>query len=215
MSAFVASMVERKPLLLTIDDAPENEGLDRQMLAILAKHHAHAIWFINCKYLDPATDSQAAEHQAVLNEIAKQGHLLGNHSYNHLNLTALDPTRLQHEIGDCSEMIHGISGVSPGYFRPPFGSHTPRVKDVAEKNGMQMVLWSLNSYDSMLASFKTHPGQYAQLLETNQAYDIPGQADAGDILLMHDYPNTAATLDATLSRLEKKGFVFVVPTSAH
>jgi peptidoglycan/xylan/chitin deacetylase (PgdA/CDA1 family) len=108
-------------------------------------------------------------------------------------------------------MIKSISGIQPNYFRPPFGVYTPHVKGVVEHDGMHVVLWSLNSFDSMLQKFKSDPLLYASYLKHNAAFDIAGKASAGDILLMHDYPNTAYALDGILTGLERHGFVFVAP----
>lgn len=211
---FLEDILRPKPILLTFDDSPEDTATDHEILAILKEHHARAIWFINCKNLDPAINEDAASHRTVLKEIVSQGNVLGNHGYNHLDLAVIDKTNpmlLGHEIGDCSNMIKSISGIQPNYFRPPFGVYTPHVKSVIEHDGMHLVHWSSNSFDSMLHAFKIKPQLYIWYLKHNPAFNIVGNANAGDILLMHDYPNTAYALDGILTGLEKRGFVFVIP----
>jgi peptidoglycan-N-acetylglucosamine deacetylase len=214
---FIEDLLRPKPILLTFDDGPQDSVIDRQILAILARHHAHAIWFVNCNKLDPALASDAAANRAVLKEIVAQGHQVGNHSYNHYDLAALEaknPQQLDHEIGDCSDMIESISGVRPRYFAPPFGISTPHVKDIVERNGMHVVLRTNNSYDSMLHAFRRDVRLYSWYLEHNPAFDFVGHTGAGDIILMHDFANTRFVLDRSLTALENRGFVFAIPQQA-
>ena len=204
-------LVTRKPLLLTFDDGPEDAATDRSILATLRKHHAKSLWMVTCKTLDPSMDFNAGEHQAVLREIAAQGHQIGNHGYSHIDLRTLSPSVLQHEIVDCSHLVTSLSGITPRYFRPPWGRYSPAVAAAAKVEGMSLVLWTSNSYDSLLARFKTQPESFVPFVAAHPIYDVPSKAVAGDVLLLHDYPNTAFALDGMLTRLEQQGFQFVVP----
>lgn len=210
----VPEFLRLKPILLTIDDGPANTNVDLKMLAILNKHHAHAIWFITCKTLDAKIDPAAAEHREVLKKIRADGNVLGNHGYHHFNLKDMDDqgsALLEPEIFGCSRLIESVAGVRPKYFRPPFGQSTQRVDALIKSDGMQAVLWSINTQDSLLAKFKDHPDVYLDYVHNNPAFDVPGHAERGEILLMHDYPNTLQELDELLTKLEHAGFVFVLP----
>lgn len=204
-----------KPVMLTFDDGPANAAVDRSILATLSRHHARALWFVTCARLDPALDPMAAENRATLRQIVAEGHLLGNHGYSHVDLAALGraaPSRLAQEVGGCSAAIRAASGVVPAYFRPPWGRNSPGVRSAAAAAGMGVLLWSGNSFDSLLASFKRRPETFLSFVARHPAFDIAANADAGEVLLMHDYPNTALALDDILTRLEKRGFRFVLPS---
>lgn len=207
----VGAALNRKPILLTFDDGPQNAETDARILGILRKHHAHAAWFITCKDLDPAIDPDAMRNRATLRRIVAEGHVIANHGYGHVNLKALPADRLQHEIGGCSDAIAKVSGVRPRYFRPPWGVATPAVEAHVQAAGMRIVEWGPNSYDSLLARFKAQPETFVPFVAANPVYDVARNAESGDVLLFHDYPNTALALDGILTRLEAHGFQFVVP----
>ena len=204
-------LVDRKPVLLTFDDGPENLTVDRRILATLAKHHARALWLVTCKQLDPSIEPNALEHRLALREILANGNMIGNHGYSHVDLTKLDAPALTREIADCSDLIRKTTGVSPAYFRPPFGRHTSSVDKAIQADGMQLLLWGGNSFDSLFARFKQQPGTFAGYIAAHPIYDVALNAGPGDVLLFHDYPNTAIALDGILTRLEQRGFQFVLP----
>lgn len=204
-------MAHRRPILLTFDDAPEDLADDRSILATLARHRARALWLVTCKRLDPAMDRDAEDHRVALREIVAHGHLIGNHGYSHVDLRPLDAAARAHEVVGCSDYIERLTGRRPLYFRPPFGVHSPQVDRMLEADRMQLLLWRTNSYDSFLADFKRHPDTFVPYVRGHPAFDVTLNAAAGDILLFHDYPNTALALDGILTRLEQRGFQFVVP----
>lgn len=199
-----------EPVVLTIDDGPENTRDDQQILRILRAHHVHAIWFISCKNLDPAEDPAAEEHRALLRQIVAAGHVVGNHGYTHRDLSLVAPEALDHEIAGCSRLIEQVAGVTPRFFRPPFGKHAPAVLAAARKAGMTPMFWSANSFDSLFARFKTHPREYDRFVLDHPLLDA-GNARPGDIVLMHDYPNSTRALDGLLTRMRRRGLTFAVP----
>jgi peptidoglycan/xylan/chitin deacetylase (PgdA/CDA1 family) len=195
-----------KPILLTIDDGPSNAGVDQSMLATLAAHNAKAVWFVNCRNFDQA-NPHAQANLASLRQIVAAGGEIASHGYSHLHLDQLHGEALRHEIEGCSAAIAAVTGKRPRLFRPPWGVSSPEADAQIAQSGMQKVLWTLNTYDSMLPSFKRDPKAYGAWLAQQDM-----GATAGDVLLMHDYPHTARNLDAILSALEAQGFHFVMPT---
>jgi len=209
--SFLRQVIYRKPILLTFDDGPENLADDRTILATLAKHHARALWLVTCKRLDPTMDPHASRHRVALQEIIAQGHLIGNHGYSHVDLRPLDSAPMAHEIAGCSDLVAQLTGHRPVYFRPPFGVSSPKVDQLIKANRMQLLLWGGNSYDSFLTKFQRHPNAFAAYLKANPGFDVSLNAISGDVLLFHDYPNTAVALDGILTRLEQRNFQFVLP----
>lgn len=182
----------RKYAVLTFDDGPYGHGVDEKILNVLRRHHAHAMFFLICNHIDASTSP-------VLGKIEQDGHLIGNHSFDHLHLPRLGAPELRQQINGCSARIAGLTGHRPRYFRPPFGATSPQVTQVANQAGMHEVLWDANSLDSARES----ADQMLKLISSETANH--------SILLMHDKPATAAVLDQALTNLERHGFEFVLP----
>lgn len=187
-----AWLIGRKYAVLTFDDGPYGHGVDEQIIGILRKHHAHAVFFLVCDHINDST-------KPVLDELEKAGDLIGNHSYNHLKLTDLRGSDLQYQIEGCSELLAKLSGKPPYYFRPPFGMTSPLVDQIVHASGMRQMLWNANSQDSWM----TKPEQIL--------YWTREETGNQSILLLHDKPTTAKVLDQVLTQLEQHGFRFVLP----
>ena len=182
----------RKYAVLTFDDGPYGEGLDEQILATLQKHHAHAVFFLVCSHINDATRGELAKFESA-------GDLIGNHTFDHPNLAKLGQPEIRQQIESCNQRIADVTGKRPTYFRPPFGSTTPAVGEMAKSLGMQQMLWNANSEDSWVK----HPEQIRDFSLS--------QTEDQSILLMHEKPITAAALDDILTQLEQRGFQFVLP----
>jgi peptidoglycan-N-acetylglucosamine deacetylase len=182
----------RKYAVLTFDDGPYGHGVDERILNVLRRHHAHAIFFVICSQLNDTTSH-------LLDSFEQDGHIVGNHSYDHLQLSRLPSLDLRQQIEGCSQRIASVTGHRPYYFRPPYGQTSPQVKRFAELSGMRQMLWNANSQDT----WQKKPEQILYWSKT--------ETDNLSILLMHDKPQTAAALDQTLTELERRGFQFVLP----
>jgi peptidoglycan/xylan/chitin deacetylase (PgdA/CDA1 family) len=183
----------RKYVVLTFDDGPYGYGVDEQIMATLKKHHARAMFFLVCSHINDAD-------RHVLGELEGAGHLIGNHSYDHLKLDTLtSKSELEHQIDGCSQRLAQLTGRRPSYFRPPFGATSPLIAHVAQAAGMKQMLWNANSQDSWMT-------QPEQILHWSLE-----QTEDQSVLLMHEKPATAAVLDDLLTQLEQRGFQFVLP----
>lgn len=182
----------RKYAVLTFDDGPYGYGLDEEILATLRKHHAHAVFFLVCNHINEQT-------RGVLAKFENEGDVIGNHTYDHRNLAKLSQPEVEQQIERCNQRIADLTGKRPYYFRPPFGSTTPMVAKTAQARGMQQMLWNANSEDSWVKDPQ-------QILNFSLQ-----QTEDQSILLMHEKPITVALLDDMLTRLEQRGFQFVLP----
>lgn len=192
--AWLADRVHgRKYLVLSFDDGPSDPRTDSAILAILARHQAHALFFSVC------ARAQSAAGKAALRADAAAGNLVEDHSWTHPHLPRVAPAMLRHEIVDSRAYLRQLSGQSVEWFRPPFGQIDEAVRAQIQRAGMHEVMWDANSEDSWLRT-----PQEIRYWSTRQASD-------GAILLMHSHPTTAAALDATLTALERMGYRFVLP----
>jgi hypothetical protein len=71
--------------------------------------------------------SHAQAEPELVRRIVEAGHLIGNHSWSHLNLALTAASRVREELARTSETLEQIAGAPVKYFRPPFGARRPRV----------------------------------------------------------------------------------------
>lgn len=205
--------VSRKVAVLTFDDGPRNQEIDHKILETLDKHHTKSIWFVNCKNFDDINDPQEIVNRAMLVEIKKRGHLIGNHGFSHKNFVLLErsaPGEITPELKTCSDLIENVIGERPKYFRPPWGEFSELTKTTARLLGMQLVMWDANSND---VSFQRTPEKYLDYLKNSTGSYLIESQESGSIMLLHDFPHTASALDYILTRMENRGFEFVLPST--
>lgn len=182
----------KKVIALTFDDGPHpKETL--QVLDVLKKYDVKATFFIAGKH--------ANWYTAPLLRTNKEGHEIGNHTFNHPDISKLSSSQIEDEILKCEETLVKLTGKKPRLFRPPFGSYNEKtLSSIAQKLGYKIILW--NTVD---AKDWKNPG-------ANKIADtIINNVKNGDIILLHDYgtDNTVEALDILIPTMQKKGFKFV------
>jgi peptidoglycan/xylan/chitin deacetylase (PgdA/CDA1 family) len=123
---------------LTFDDGP-NAIWTPRLLDILSSNDIKATFFL--------LGSRAQTEPALVRRIAAAGHLIGNHSWSHLNLALTSASRVREELTRSSQVLEQITGAPAKYFRPPFGARRPYVLRTARSLGMVPVLWNAMTSD--------------------------------------------------------------------
>ena len=123
---------------LTFDDGP-NAIWTPRLLDILSSNAIKATFFL--------LGSRAQTEPALVRRIATAGHLIGNHSWSHLNLALTSASRVREELTRSSQVLEQITSVPVKYFRPPFGARRPYVLRAARSLGMVPVLWNAMTSD--------------------------------------------------------------------
>jgi peptidoglycan/xylan/chitin deacetylase (PgdA/CDA1 family) len=125
-------------LALTFDDGPSPAWTPR-LLDLLASHDLRATFFL--------LGSHAQAEPALARRIVEAGHLIGNHSWSHLNLALTPASRVREELAAASQTLEAIAGAPVRYFRPPYGARRPEVLRIARSLGMVPVLWNAMTSD--------------------------------------------------------------------
>ena len=175
-----------KYVALTYDDGP-NPIYTEELLEVLEKEQVKASFFLMGK--------QVEAYPQVVKKMAEQGHLLGNHTYSHINVCKTSLEQALEEINHTSELICENSGVKPEYFRPPFGCNR---ESLAKKAGMFQVFWDVDPKDWEVQNTDCVVNHVLKHIEDD------------DIILMHDeYKTTVEATKILIPELKKRGYIFV------
>ena len=82
----------------------------------------------------------------LIRRMVAEGHEVENHSWDHPDMRKLDEAQRQKEMEDTVALLKTL-GVTPHYFRPPYGSYDPALVAQARQDGMEVVLWTHDSVD--------------------------------------------------------------------
>lgn len=180
-------------VVLTFDDGP-NPKFTPQILAILKKENVHAVFFVMGMY--------AKRYPDLIKKIIADGNLVENHTMTHPKLTKLPKNKWEKEIADLNPIIKKISGTTPLCVRPPFGLSNSAIRAFIHQNGMQVIMWDVNSFDY------NRPGVKKLI------HYVVSKIKGGDNVLMHDGPfyrqQTVDALPAIIEGIRKKGLGFAL-----
>lgn len=188
-----AGSEQDKLIALTFDDGPENYWTPK-ILDILKEKKVKATFFV--------IGQQAQYNSDMLRRIDAAGHIVGNHTFSHADLTKLDAQQVEQEIEKCTEVIHKIIGKTPRLVRPPFGFHNSIVDDVVYAKDRIIVLWSLDTDDWQGLDSKTVKARILPKMQN------------GYIVLQHDGMNpklggSVEALPEMIDDLQAQGYTFV------
>ncbi len=134
----------------------------------------------------------------MVKEIHDRGHLIGNHSTNHLHMSKLSEAEIKEEISITSSKIAAVTGYPPAYFRAPFGEYNNRLIGYTNANGIQTIQWDVDTLD-----WKGLSG--AQIAER-----VLAQAKQGSIILCHNNSDhIVEALPLILLGLKNRGYTAV------
>jgi peptidoglycan/xylan/chitin deacetylase (PgdA/CDA1 family) len=125
-------------LALTFDDGP-NPAWTPRLLDILAGHNVRATFFMVGKFVKAEPD--------LARRVADAGHLIGNHTWSHPDLSRTRAADILNELTRTSDILAGITGKPVAYFRPPFGARRPYVLKLARQLGLIPVTWNAMTKD--------------------------------------------------------------------
>lgn len=179
-------VTEKKKIALTFDDGP-SEKYTPMLLDGLKERNVCASFFLMGK--------NAESYPEIVKRIQAEGHVIGNHSYSHVQLDAMKEVEACQEMTKANQVIAEITGETPNYIRPPFGAWSHNLDCITN---MIVVLWDVDPLDWKC--------QNADLVVKR----VVSKVKEDDIILLHD--SYQSTVDATfqiIDTLEEEGYEFV------
>jgi len=149
-------------IALTFDDGPDSTWTPR-LLEILAKRNARATFFM--------LGRAAATHGDLVRDVARAGHAIGNHSWDHPSFPLISRAARRAQISRCANALSPYGG---RLFRPPFGQQSFASRIDAFALGYSVVAWNVVAWDWL-----DHDAEWM----TQQLLD---RIRSGSIVLLHD-----------------------------
>jgi peptidoglycan/xylan/chitin deacetylase (PgdA/CDA1 family) len=178
-----------KCVALTFDDGP-TPFTDR-LLKILLDNDAKATFFL--------IGNKVARDPGAAKRIAEAGMEVGNHTWEHPNMSTIPPEDIPSQLSKASDAIAAATGQTPKLFRPAGGLSTDAVRAEAGRQGLAEILWDVIPFDWINDS-KTAATIY--MLKT--------QIKPGSVVLLHDtYSSTVDLVYQFLPVLKANGYHLV------
>lgn len=173
-------------IAITFDDGPHPRYTEK-LLDGLAQRGVKATFFV--------TGANVEKYPEIIKRMQEEGHLIGNHTYHHVQLTAANEKQFREEIISTNEAIREVTGEDTAYIRPPYGSWN---KKYEEELNMFPVLWTIDPRDWC--------SDDAACIVRNTIARIKDN----DIILMHDqYKSSVDAALEIVDELQKEGYEFV------
>lgn len=181
-------------MTLTFDDGPDPRYTPA-ILDTLARHGVRAMFFV--------CGEMAVDNQDLLRRMVAEGHVIGNHTWTHPQLTKISRPAMASEIGRTSEVVQQAIGTAPAWFRAPYGAWNRAAFEIGAELGMEPLAWTVDTLDWK------EPGTTAIVSR------VLKQAAPGVIVLNHDAggnrSQSVQALASYLPQLLVRGFRMTLP----
>ena len=175
-----------KKVALTFDDGP-NPDYTPELLDELKKRGVPATFFV--------LGAEVEQYPELVRRASEEGHLIGVHSYKHVNLRQLSDQQAVEQVNRTNEAIHAACGQYASYIRPPYGCWK---EDLDYEVQMVEVLWDIDPRDWATTS--------ADLVVQRVLQDV----EENSIILLHDASESSVRAACMIiDRLQAQGYTFV------
>ncbi|HEY0579339.1 MAG TPA: polysaccharide deacetylase family protein [Candidatus Nitrosocosmicus sp.] len=173
-----------KVVYLTFDDGPHPE-ITPWVVNELKKYNALATFFCIGKNVE--------QYREIFNLLLKEGHTVGNHTFNHLN-----GWKTENEIY-VKDVIMAKELIDSTIFRPPYGKlkviQSKKIKEILSEKDSRIIMWDVLS------------GDFDKNFTPEQCYqNVINNVSNGSIIVFHDSEKAFANLHQTLPRILKYFF---------
>ena len=171
---------------LTFDDGPHPVQTKR-LLDGLKERNVKVTFFLMGESIEG--------NEEIVKQMQEDGHLIGNHSYSHIQLTKAGEDAVCDAIKHTEDIIAEITGTRPEYLRPPYGDWNDSLECHLD---LIPVFWSVDSLDWKLKNTKKIVDKVLK------------KTGDGDIILMHDiFPTSVDAALQIIDELQARGYKFV------
>lgn len=187
-AAYISGSVkeERPKIALTFDDGPSSLYTGK-LLDGLKERNVKATFFL--------IGENAKENPGLVKRLDEEGHLIGNHTYHHVEITRVSDEKARKEIKDTDDVIYKIIGKHVGYMRPPFGLWQ---KNLEQEMDVLPVMWTVDPLDWTTENVDEIVNK------------VVTEAKENDIILLHDcYGSSVEAALRIVDILQKEGYEFV------
>lgn len=140
VESICSGRADTNSISITFDDGPD-EIYTPKVLEVLKEYSAPACFFI--------IGSKIKGRENILNEIVKNGHELGNHTYTHSYwIDFKNQKGFEKEIKMTESEIEAVCGLKTQYFRPPYGVTTPGLAAACKSLKYSVIAWNIRSLDA-------------------------------------------------------------------
>jgi peptidoglycan/xylan/chitin deacetylase (PgdA/CDA1 family) len=186
-------------ILFTFDDGPDRRTTPR-LLRELDTLGIRAVFFVTTSRVEGRGDRIRAQAE-LLKDIVDRGHVVGNHTADHEQLTLLDSRDARAQVVRAEEAIERIIGQRPYLFRPPYGARSARIDRILAEREYTTVLWNIGSGDFQVTDPEIVFDTWRRVLARVEREE----GERGGIVLMHDtHPWTVRALPRIVDWIRRR-----------
>ena len=176
---------EQKLIALTFDDGPRRSTTTRLLDGLAERGVTATFFLIGC---------QIANNEDVIRRMDREGHQIGIHTFDHMQLTELNQADFDAQVETTRTLLKDLLGHNDFLLRPPFGKWDEGVRTRAN---CPIILWSIDPED-------WDDKNTARVVE-----QVVSQAQDGSIILLHDiYPESVDAALQIVDCLHAQGYYF-------
>ena len=179
-------MEDSRKIAITFDDGP-HPYYTEQLLDGLKERGVKATFFV--------TGMHAEQYPELICRMSEEGHLIGNHTYSHMQLSSSNSDSFKEELIQTNEVIEELTGQEVQYVRPPYGTWD---KKFEKELNMFPVLWTVDPLD------------WCSDNVAGIVHKVTSKVKENAIILMHDeYKSTVTAALQVIDELTEEGYEFV------
>lgn len=180
---------QEKCVALTFDDGP-TPFTDR-LLDVLQAADAEATFFM--------IGNKVAANPAGAKRVADAGMEIGNHTWEHPNMTTIPAQDVPEQLAKAQQAIFEATGKTPNLWRPPGGLTDDAANMQAARDGLAGILWDVIPFDWINDSDTAAT-----------RYMLMTQIKPGSVVLLHDsYSSTVDLVQQFIPVLKANGYHLV------
>ncbi len=183
---------DEKVIFLTFDAGFDNGNMEK-ILDVLKEKKVPAAFFVDGNFVKT--------QERLVQRICNEGHILGNHSLSHADMSTLtDFQKYEEQIEGWNKLVEAAGGKKSNFFRFPCGRFSETALKYNEKLGLKSVFWSFAYFDWETEN-QPDPASATE--------KILSRTHNGCVMLLHSVSSTnAKILPDVIDKLRGEGYTF-------